>query len=336
MDKRRNHIIFWVGYFLWYGVFSYVGTIYILPTQLIILRMLLGNTIVFVMFYFFAYFLLPKTLPNRNYFSFSIGFIISLIFPLIFHHLLSLSLNILYPAYFPTNTISNSFTKILLPITRAINLAFPFFLLKIFFFELNKKKDSEKKLSLLKKIVLDSELLGLKAQISPHFFYNILNFLYAQALPFSSSLSKSILNLSEMLRYAIRENDQEGKVSLEQEVDYIKKYIQLENLQLKDDSTVLFNITGNLKYRMIFPMTLQPILENIYMFGVNISFHIEIKGNKIHLISTYTKKVDKKIEDIYAHFQNVKERISYEYQDSLFLNFNSETQSCKILLFLNS
>jgi LytS/YehU family sensor histidine kinase len=215
-------------------------------------------------------------------------------------------------------------------------LAFPYWYLKLLFSEIKLKEETERKLFSLRKIISDSELSGLKNQINPHFLYNILNFLYSQALPFSSQLSNSILKLSEMMRYAITENDSNNKVPLAQEIDYVKKYIELENLQQKNGNLIQLDIKGNLNYRRILPMTFQPILENCFKFGRDINFHLEIQESHIHFISTFTQKNTINTEEIYVHFQEVKKRILSEYQENIFLSIASEKQIYKLHLLLNS
>ena len=229
MDKRRNHIIFWVGYYLWNGILVFISAKNFIPFQLILLRILLGCSISLFCFYYLILFLFPKTLPSRKYLQFILGIFFLGIITTLFHHSISLTLNEISPLFFPYNKLSMSAIRILLPFSRAINLAFPFWLLNSFLNNLKQKESSERKLNNLKKVVLSSQLLGLKNQINPHFFYNILNFFYAQSLPLSSKLSYSILKLAEMMRYAIRENNEEEKVSLEQEINYIRNYIDLEN-----------------------------------------------------------------------------------------------------------
>jgi sensor histidine kinase YesM len=177
----------------------------------------------------------------------------------------------------------NSITAIL-SLEHSINLAFPFWFLKNYTKNIKQKLIIEEHLNNLRKLVFTSQLIGLKNQINPHFFYNTLNFLYAQSLSFTPKLSKEILKLSEMMRYAIRDNDG-SKVDLDEEVNYLKNYIQLENLSHDNNFSSILEIMGNIKYRRISPLSFQPILEISYKYGNYVKFLLNIEENCIKFSS---------------------------------------------------
>ncbi len=66
---------------------------------------------------------------------------------------------------------------------------------------------------------LQSETLYLLAQINPHFLFKTLNSLYVLVLTKSGKATKSILKLSNLMRYAVLENNQ-TYISLQKEIDY--------------------------------------------------------------------------------------------------------------------
>ena len=68
-----------------------------------------------------------------------------------------------------------------------------------------------------------TELLHLKSQVNPHFFFNMLNNLYGLVEEDAKKAQELILNLSDMMRYSIYEGEKEF-VKLEEEIDYLKKY----------------------------------------------------------------------------------------------------------------
>ncbi len=140
-----------------------------------------------------------------------------------------------------------------------------------------------------------AELASLKKQISPHFFYNTLNFFYAQSVQYSENLSRGIMLLSEIMRYAIKDDDEEGKVHLGKEVAQIKNYVELNQLRFDNQLCVQFDINGNLEYRRIVPLILLTFVENAFKFGdlmdPNHPLSIEISVKENHLtFKTYNKK----------------------------------------------
>ena len=74
------------------------------------------------------------------------------------------------------------------------------------------------------------ESLHLQNQVNPHFFFNTLNNLYGWVGKDPDQAQKMILKLSEMMRYSIYQG-QDDYVTLEEEVDYIEKYIDLHQMR---------------------------------------------------------------------------------------------------------
>ncbi|GAB5532709.1 MAG: histidine kinase [Roseivirga sp.] len=115
---------------------------------------------------------------------------------------------------------------------------------------------------------LATELSLLRNQISPDFFFNTLNNLYALSLEQSRETPKVILKLSEMMRYTIYEcNDTHVLVS--KEVKYLENYIDLQQMRHHRKANIEF-----LKYLgeqdvAICPLVLIVFLENAFKHGVD-------------------------------------------------------------------
>ena len=75
-----------------------------------------------------------------------------------------------------------------------------------------------------------TELLHLKSQVNPHFFFNTLNNLYALTLKKSDKAPEIVIKLSEMMRYMLYECN-EPEVPLSKEISYIGNYLELEKLR---------------------------------------------------------------------------------------------------------
>jgi two-component system LytT family sensor kinase len=136
-----------------------------------------------------------------------------------------------------------------------------------------------------------AELSFLKAQINPHFLFNTLNNLYSLSLTNSEKTPESILRLSNIMRY-VTDEAQNDMVPLQEEIQCINDFIELQKLRLNNKTTVLFThepVDGNL---CIAPLILLPFIENIFKHGVsnNESSTIEIKiATKEKDILFYTK-----------------------------------------------
>ena len=74
-----------------------------------------------------------------------------------------------------------------------------------------------------------NELLHLQSQVNPHFFFNMLNNLYGMVDKDAEKSKKLILKLSDLMRYSIYEGEK-SLVPLEEEIAYLKEYINKEDL----------------------------------------------------------------------------------------------------------
>jgi hypothetical protein len=137
------------------------------------------------------------------------------------------------------------------------------------------------------KLRKESELKLLKSQMNPHFLFNSLNTLYA--LVSEKELEKAedaILKLSDLLRYSVYQVNNPS-ISLEDEINYIKNYISLQELRLDGKVSISFNCEGNTSAVFIEPMLLIPFVENAFKYGISyvheskISFELQLTENDL-------------------------------------------------------
>jgi len=115
----------------------------------------------------------------------------------------------------------------------------------------------------LQSSVKESELQFLKSQINPHFLFNNLNNLYSYAIAESSKTPTIILELSAVLRYMLYDC-KEDFVALPKEIEHLKNFTQLNELQIEERGKVTFK-TENIQsgYR-IAPLILTVFVENAF------------------------------------------------------------------------
>ncbi len=115
---------------------------------------------------------------------------------------------------------------------------------------------------------LNTELALLKNQISPHFFFNTLNNLYALALEESKETPKVILKLSEMMRYTIY--DCNGThVPLSSEVTYLENYMSLQQIRHHQQADITFDRRISNEDIQVCPLVFIVFLENAFKHGVD-------------------------------------------------------------------
>ncbi len=110
-----------------------------------------------------------------------------------------------------------------------------------------------------------SELSFLRSQVNPHFLFNSLNNIYSLVYQGSSQSLAAIAGLSDLLRYMLY--DATEKVPLEKEIDYIRKYIELQKLRFEGPVNVSMQVTGATTGTLIPPLLLVPFVENAFKHG---------------------------------------------------------------------
>jgi len=135
---------------------------------------------------------------------------------------------------------------------------------------------------------LSAELIALKAQINPHFVFNVLNNICSLARKKSEDTETFIIKLSQLIRYNLYD-DKGGKMSLDREVSFLTNYIDLQKMRLGDAVFVDYRFTGDFGLYEIEPMMLFPFIENAFKHGVSysmpslISISINLEKSCLHM-----------------------------------------------------
>lgn len=190
---------------------------------------------------------------------------------------------------------------------------------------------------------IKTELASLKAQINPHFLFNILNDIYGQAIIKSEHTADSIAKLASMMRHVLTEVNKDA-ISLEKEVKYLKSYVELQKIRLTDKTKVEFTIDGNINSQQIPPLLFINFIENAFKHGVSnevessIIITISVQNNNVFL-KVKNNKVFAKNKDKNSHnigIENTKRRLELIYGQnySLELNDNEKTFNVNLKLKL--
>jgi uncharacterized integral membrane protein len=114
----------------------------------------------------------------------------------------------------------------------------------------------------------EAELNLLKAQVQPHFLFNTLNNIYSLAQSRSEKTPEMIVRLSGLMRYFIDDAPKE-KIPLSVEMDFIRNYIELEQIRMVYPVKVEMDLADGVEERKIPPMLLVPFVENAFKHGVD-------------------------------------------------------------------
>jgi len=138
-----------------------------------------------------------------------------------------------------------------------------------------------KSLIRLKNEKAKTELMHLKSQVNPHFFFNMLNNLYGLVDKDAKKAQELILKLSDMMRYSIYDGEKDT-VLLSEEITYLENYIELHKMRYHKAIAIQFNIDTNDTDYEIMPLLFIILLENAFKHGVeNLREHAYVHINLV-------------------------------------------------------
>ncbi len=187
----------------------------------------------------------------------------------------------------------------------------------------------------------EAELKYLNAQFNPHFLYNTLNGIYAQAVEEEApKTTEAILKLSEIMRYPIK-HGLKSKVHLKDEISFIEDYIALQRLRLGEDYPITFEKEGSLEGIEIMPFSLMPLVENAFKYGISqrdkTAILFDLRTTKDTIQFTTKNKINK-LEDKASHrtgIENLRLRLNLVYNQSHTLNLTEKDENYWVELILN-
>ncbi|MBP6730900.1 MAG: histidine kinase [Chitinophagales bacterium] len=173
--------------------------------------------------------------------------------------------------------------------------------------QLNKRYETEKREAELRDLKIkqqqteleqrESELKAIKAQMNPHFIFNALNSIQEMFFIGDKRLANEHLGkFSQLTREILRASGKQF-ISLSEEIEMLKKYLELEGLRFESDYS--FSVTVNdediADDVMLPPMLIQPYVENAIRHGLlhkkgakTIAVHFEFEEEKKQLSCTIT------------------------------------------------
>lgn len=190
---------------------------------------------------------------------------------------------------------------------------------------------------------LKTELSLLRSQASPHFMFNVLNNMVALARKQSAELEPSLIKFSSLMRYMLYENDEE-KVSLENEVEYLQSYIDLQQQRLSKKVRVTVNMCKGDKSYQIDPMLLIPFVENAFKHGSGfienpqIDIALEAKENILFFrVSNKYDPASQQVKDKASGIglANVRRRLDLLHPGKYTLNIKKDNNMFTISLQIN-
>jgi len=208
--------------------------------------------------------------------------------------------------------------------TMAVSIAFRMIVDKIKSDRHNMQKNQEN---------LKTELAFLRSQISPHFLMNVLNNIVALNRLKSPDLEPTLIKLSGLMQYMLYNTD-EDKLSLKEEADFLKSYIDIQQQRFGSKVNIIFTIDIAREQAEIEPMLLIPFVENAFKHGIGMIENPEIliqftsneNGELLFIVQNKYDPASVQIKDKTSGIGlgNVKRRLNILYGDKHFLSIKNE------------
>lgn len=112
-----------------------------------------------------------------------------------------------------------------------------------------------------------AKLQALRMQLQPHFLFNTLNAISTLVHRDARAADEMIGNLADFLRLTLETADQQ-EVPLRQELDFLARYLAIEQVRFGDRLRVEQEISADLMPAHVPAMILQPLVENSVRHGL--------------------------------------------------------------------
>jgi len=118
-----------------------------------------------------------------------------------------------------------------------------------------------------RQLAADARLNALRAQINPHFLFNVLNTIASKARTDPEDARRLLLRLSHFFRYSIRQDGQFADFA--QEYFFVRTYLSLEQARYGDSLHVRFDVDPQVLSVQVPVLTIQPLVENAVKHGLS-------------------------------------------------------------------
>ena len=170
-----------------------------------------------------------------------------------------------------------------------------------------------------------AQLAMLRYQLNPHFLFNTLNSISTLVLLKETARANIMLSrLSSFLRYTLA-NEPTAHVTLAQEVETLKLYLEIEKMRFEDRLRPRFDIDPRVEHARLPSLLLQPLVENAIKYavtpreeGAEICVEARLSGDRVQIAVSDTgpglnEKANRPTLSTGVGLANIRERLAQAY-----------------------
>ncbi len=131
-----------------------------------------------------------------------------------------------------------------------------------------KVQESQRRQAELEARLTGARLEALRMQLQPHFLFNTLHTISSMIHTDPNGADLMVVRLSEFLRMSL-ENSASQEAPLEEELEFIERYLEIERIRFHDRLKVLYDIPSDTLDATVPRLILQPLVENAIKHGVS-------------------------------------------------------------------
>jgi sensor histidine kinase YesM len=184
----------------------------------------------------------------------------------------------------------------------------------------------ELELARVEKAYQQAEIISLNNEVNPHMISNTLNNISTLISTDIHQAKKMIVDFAHLLRQNLK-NKESIYTTLYHEKQFIKSYINLQNIDRRNKYKISFNFSEDLHFAIMPKMILQPLVENAIKHSspdsngiLKVQINIEQLDQNLHIVvknkTDKSKKITTSLSNVGIGTENIMKRLKLLYRNN--------------------